>query len=457
MNCEEILAHNLESITALSNEDLILLFKALGKHIPEIDARITLLRNLMRQNRNSRTRYKRQIKRLNEKADCLSMIRTHLDAVGDARAVDDNQLQQMNSKLKNASILKEFPFYNFKPTLYTDNRFELIKSINNFNQISNQVNLLEVFHQFSNSSFFNEKQSNILQDLLTNADQLDIINNFLFLFLHNLSLMDIDKDDFGILTKQTEKIEHVLVQNPRSSLYNITFNFSIAIEKIKINHSITPDKSADLDRISQSDNLYDLLNFHSSTSHEQKNVIYTIEQQIDAFNTLNDPLLVEEIFSKLKNYGEINSWSQNKKIIEFVRWTTENLERLEYKTKEHVFCIVKNILQKIIISDLSNALQFLRIVLDYKRTKLEIEKQEKEIESTKLNKETFLENIRSCLDKIRTLLEFINLTKSDDLLGVSENELDELKVTCENVLRTLSNQTEMQKIDRILIALEHQR
>ncbi|CAF1423452.1 unnamed protein product [Didymodactylos carnosus] len=262
-------------------------------------------------------------------------------------------LRTVDYKLKLASILKEFPFYHFEPTLYPNNRCQLIESINNFNEMSNQVNLLETFKHLSNSSFFNKNQTNLLQNLFTDADQLDMVNDFLFIFQHNLNLINMDEKHLDTLTKQIEKIEHVLIQIPRSYLYDITFNFSIVVEKIKINHFITPDKSDVLDIIYQSKSRNYLLNFHSSTPYEKKNFIYTIEQQIDAFNTFYDPILVEEIFNKLENCQDINSWCENKKLIEFIRWTTDNLERFEHNT-------IENILQKITISDLCNALQFLK-------------------------------------------------------------------------------------------------
>ena len=84
------------------------------------------------------------------------------------------------------------------------------------------------------------------------------------------------------------KIEEVLIENPRSYFYDIIFNFSIIIEKMKINKCLLLDKSEYLNKIYQSKDL---------SKTYQKKTKFTIEQQINAFNTLYDPSLEHTIRS----------------------------------------------------------------------------------------------------------------------------------------------------------------
>ncbi len=118
---------------------------------------------------------------------------------------------------------------------------ESIQSIERFNLDSYENHLIEIFQIFSNSSFFDEKQTKIFQSFLANLEQLDLMKDFIFIFQHHLSLMNINTNNFNILTTQLIKIEEVLISNPRSYLSNILFNFSVIIEQLKINSLIISD------------------------------------------------------------------------------------------------------------------------------------------------------------------------------------------------------------------------
>ncbi|CAF4272150.1 unnamed protein product, partial [Rotaria sordida] len=196
-------------------------------------------------------------------------------------------MEKIDSQLKSLTIvLKEFPLFSFDQFLYNNNNCdELINSINNFNELSNQINFIEIFIVFSNALFFQEKETELLQCLVRNTEQLDIINEFLSIYQHNLILIKFDKNNFNTLTKSIEKIERILIQNPRSYLTDIIFHFSLIVEKIKIKYSITPDKNDILDEIHRSHDLHRLINFHGSISYDKKIFTYDIVQQIDAFYT----------------------------------------------------------------------------------------------------------------------------------------------------------------------------
>ncbi|CAM4953543.1 unnamed protein product [Rotaria socialis] len=374
------------------------------------------------------------------------MKKSLLNIIEIIRIADGNQLEQIDTKLKSLSILKEFPLYNFDQKLYSNNRAELMKSIDKFNKISDQLNLLEVFQIFSSSAFFDEN----LSDLLTNDEQLDIIEDFTFIFQHNLALIKIDKNNFGKLTQQIEKIEYVLLQNPRSYLYDIFFDFSCNIEKIKV-----------LDQIQQSNDL----NFHSSKPYEANNSLYTIEQQIDAFNTLYDPTLIEEIVKTLSISQDISSVIENNKLIGFLQWAANNLENFKDSTLKTISHTIETILQTTANnSTLSSELKFLKIVFDYKITKLEIEKQEEKLKSTKVDTENILSSlseINSLFRKISQqtdkkpdkvaelydqLMRLIRHANSDTFLGVADDQLNEIKSSYEETLKNVSKEIEIEKI-----------
>ncbi|CAF1142418.1 unnamed protein product [Rotaria sp. Silwood1] len=130
------------------------------------------------------------------------------------RAADDNQLEPLDTNLQFSSLLKEFPFYEFDQNLYKNNRSQLIESIDKFNEHSYPINLFEIFQISSNSLFFNENETEIFSNLLANFEQLDTINDFPFVFQHNLNLINIEKDQFNSLIEQTVKIEEILIQYP---------------------------------------------------------------------------------------------------------------------------------------------------------------------------------------------------------------------------------------------------
>ncbi|CAF3724623.1 unnamed protein product [Rotaria sp. Silwood1] len=152
------------------------------------------------------------------------------------------------------------------------------------------------------------------------------------------------------------------------------------------NQSVLSDQSEYLNEIYQSKDLHKLLTFQSSKIYPKKTK-FTIEQQIDAFNTLYDPSLLEEICHNLPKSHDIRNVFKNEKLIEFIRWTVNHLNSFENQTIQNTLGIVENILQKMT----NNDLQFLRIVFQYKEDKLQIEKQEQEIELIKNKKENSLQ------------------------------------------------------------------
>ncbi|CAF1526795.1 unnamed protein product [Rotaria sp. Silwood1] len=155
---------------------------------------------------------------------------------------------------------------------------------------------------------------------------------------------------------------------------------------MKTDQSVLSDQSEYLNEIYQSKDLHKLLTFQSSKIYPKKTK-FTIEQQIDAFNTLYDPSLLEEICHNLPKSHDIRNVFKNEKLIEFIRWTVNHLNSFENQTIQNTLGIVENILQKMT----NNDLQFLRIVFQYKEDKLQIEKQEQEIELIKNKKENSLQ------------------------------------------------------------------
>ncbi|CAF2153749.1 unnamed protein product [Rotaria magnacalcarata] len=72
-------------------------------------------------------------------------LRNLLQAIPKA---DHNQLEQIDYVQQSSHILEGFPYYDFDKTLYQENRFQLIESIDNFHETTNKINLVAVFKIF---------------------------------------------------------------------------------------------------------------------------------------------------------------------------------------------------------------------------------------------------------------------------------------------------------------------
>jgi hypothetical protein len=259
--------------------------------------------------------------RLRKTLDCLANQREDKDAFSNIfnllRTADDHQLDQ---ELESFSLIKQFSEFDFDKDLYPKTRVELTTSMEKFNQDSNLKNLLEIFRIFSTSSFFHPENSKIFENLLTNFEQLDLIDDFLIIFHNNLSLMNIKTSEFKSLTEQMVKIEEILITYPRSHFSDIIFHFSYFVEKVKMIHFGTlKEKQSVLNEIYDSKDMQKLLEFQTDKKYEKKS--FTVEQEIDAFNTLYDSNLVKGIF---QNLSKTSSISSNEKLLAFIRWTTSH-------------------------------------------------------------------------------------------------------------------------------------
>ncbi|CAF1411988.1 unnamed protein product [Rotaria magnacalcarata] len=377
------------------------------------------------------------------------------------------QLEQIDFAQKSSFILKGFSYYDFDKDLYKQNRSELIKSINDFHENSNQDNLVKVFMTFSESSFFSLSEANSLQNLLMNKVQLDLIYDFLQTILHNVIVMNIIGKISEKLISCIEKIEEVLVQNPRSYLYDIFLNFSIYIEGLRIKSSLTDEQRKTLDEIYKSNDLERLQAFRLSKPFQKRIIKFTIEQEIDAFNTLYDPTLVENFLIHISD--QINSPTKVSKVIKFVEWITKSVYFFEYKIVENIFQIVNEILKKTIDKNLLDSFSFLRIVFDSRITRVKIEKREEDIKSTLENRKTILNDITLNLDEINTsfntrieeniekvlefygnLLSFVDRTKLDEFGGLLEDKLNQIATNYATLQKNLSKTPVIDEMKRLL-------
>ncbi|CAF1411613.1 unnamed protein product [Adineta steineri] len=385
-----------------------------------------------------------------------------LNLVNKIRVADENQLQQFDDNLKSSVLLREFPDYDFNENLYEDNRLELIESIDKFNEDSNQENLFQIFQTFSNSMFFDENHKNVLENLLANIEQLTIIQDFLNIFQHNLNLMNIHKDEFHSLMEQIVKIEKILIQYPRSYFHDIIFDFAINI--MRKNTCLTPDKIEHIYIIEKSKDLSKLFTFQTSEVCERKTT-FTVKQQIAAFKTLYDPTLVEEILRNLSTSSDINNSLEDEELNKFFQWIVNHLNDFDNKTIENILKTVENILQK---QANNNNLQFLKIVLNYKITKSDIEKQKQEIELIDIEKEKSVKEFISIVEKCNNLflnisknneiacqfymnlMEIIHFTEFTNFQEVSDKILCNTRITCKNLLNNLSQKNKTKQIYQTL-------
>ncbi len=262
-------------------------------------------------------------------------------------------------------MIKQFSEFDFDKDLYPKTRVELTTSMEKFNQDSNLKNLLEIFRIFSTSSFFHPENSKIFENLLTNFEQLDLIDDFLIIFHNNLSLLNIKTSEFKSLTEQMVKIEEILITYPRSHFSDIIFHFSYFVEKVKMIHFGTlKEKQSVLNEIYDSKDMQKLLEFQTDKKYEKKSFI--VEQEIDAFNTLYDSNLVEGIF---QNLSKTSSISSNEKLLAFIRWTTSHFQKFEYEPIGNILRSVEIIFNRIHKDDIRKSLRFLKIVFEYKKMK----------------------------------------------------------------------------------------
>ncbi|CAF3926815.1 unnamed protein product [Adineta steineri] len=392
-----------------------------------------------------------------------------LNFVNKIRVADENQLKQFDTDLKSSVLLKEFPDYDFDENLYENYRSELIESIDKFNEDSDQENLFQIFQTFSNSKFFDRKQKNSgFENLLVNIEQLNIIQDFCTIFQHNLNLMNIHQNKFRNLIEQIVKIEKILIQYPRSYFHDIIFDFAINI--MRKNTCLTPDKIEHIYIIEKSKDLSKLFTFQTSEVCERKTT-FTVKQQIAAFKTLYDPNLVEEIFQNLSTSSDINNLLEDEELNEFFQWTVNHLNDFDNKIIENILKSVENILQK---QTNNNDLQFLKIVLTYKITKSDIEKQKQEIELIDIEKEKSVKEFISIVEKCNNLflnisknneiacqfymnlMEIVHFTEFTNFQEVSDKILCNTRITCEKVLNNLSKKDQTDKIYHILCTFKNE-
>ncbi|CAF4435512.1 unnamed protein product, partial [Rotaria magnacalcarata] len=325
---------------------------------------------------------------------------------------DHNQLEQIDYVQQSSHILEGFPCYDFDKTLYQEKRFQLIESIDNFHETTNKINLVAVFKILSNFPFCMINEIDKLQSLLTNKLQLDIIHDFLQVFLHNLIVINSKEDYFKI----------------------------------------------------------ELRAFRSSQPIQTKTLRFTVEQQIDAFNTLYNSTLVAEILKNM--FDAINNLITDDKILEFITWIAINLDCFHYTIIENIFHWIEKILAKKQDADLINSLQFLRVVSDYEITKIKIKNREETIQSNLAKRENLFEatiknlneinklydgslidNVEIISDLYKSLSSFIRLETLEDFRGISEFELTQLTASNLKALENLSNKN---TVDRMIKTLNKQ-
>ncbi|CAF3934964.1 unnamed protein product [Rotaria magnacalcarata] len=224
--------------------------------------------------------------------------------------------------------------------------------IQKFNQKPKEGSLLKIGNEFLLQ----------LRKMLSSSQEhtidLNDISNFIQTYLYNSQQTNYDLDNLKELTKQRQDLYKLIIEFP-SLEDTSTLNLLIGFYKEK---SVAPDQKSKLDELENSCDMHRLINFHSSKKYEKVEMTYTIEQQIDAFNTLYDPALAEEILNKCSTDPKINRLPENKKGIEFINWITNSRQKFDDKSKRNIVRIVGNILRETTSEDIRYTLEFLRIV-----------------------------------------------------------------------------------------------
>ncbi len=310
----------------------------------------------------------------------------YLDLIQNLKSADIDELEVVISELSdNSDILRDFSGI-FEPS----EKFYKATAI--FADKTNKETLVSIFREFVKTMELEKKSC--FWNTVADGKKLRSLALFFETYIHNLSLMQLSKNEFISLTFDINQLIGQLDQYPQSGLHYLIYDLSKAftqLKEIQLGSSFTKDKK---------------LAERAARIGSQN-----IEDRIAAFHTSLNKDLAVELLSSLAALSSFKNFKSkiNKASIEFLKWIIENINEFDEESIAKILVESKALttinLTGINIQEFVAASQYLYLMADYKKTLVQ---SRKEIESLENEGKIHLDEYGEFNSIIKRIQSYLN-------------------------------------------------